>query len=189
MIVRNKQLDSKNKWGEKSYPSMKKSMDDLAYHLGKAKQILSDLLKKNIQENNQLRMKLEKIIKRRALIFDEIDKKVPIFDIKQTSPYSNHETCIKVGELSIYLERYEVRHKDKLIPLTATEFKILTTLAKKPGWVFRRVQIVEHVRGDRCVVTDRSVDFHIVKLRKKLAKFSDYIETVKGIGYRLKDFD
>ena len=73
------------------------------------------------------------------------------------------------------------------VQLTFTEFKILYFLARRPGWVFTRYQIVEAVRGDDYAVTDRSVDVQIVGLRRKLGKFGRYIETVRGVGYRFRE--
>ena len=73
------------------------------------------------------------------------------------------------------------------IDLTSTEFKILHFLARRPGWVFSRKQIVEAVHGMNYPATDRSVDFQIVGLRKKLGQAGSYIETVRGVGYRFKE--
>ena len=72
------------------------------------------------------------------------------------------------------------------------EFRILLYLAKRPGWVFTRQQIVDAAQGDDVFVndrfvTDRSVDVHIVSLRRKLGCVGAYIETVRGVGYRLQD--
>ena len=65
--------------------------------------------------------------------------------------------------------------------------RILMLLAKSPGWVFSRYQIVNEVRGEDSIVTDRSVDVHITGLRKKLGRYGKYIETVRGVGYRFSD--
>ena len=70
---------------------------------------------------------------------------------------------------------------------TFTEFNILKFLAQRPGWVFTRSQIVDNVRGSDYHVTERSVDVHILSLRKKLGDFGDVIETVRGVGYRFKE--
>jgi two-component system, OmpR family, alkaline phosphatase synthesis response regulator PhoP len=71
--------------------------------------------------------------------------------------------------------------------LTATEFNILLLLIKRPGWVFTRNQIINSVKGDDYPVTDRSIDVQIVGLRKKLGLSDKYIETVRGVGYRMKE--
>ena len=72
------------------------------------------------------------------------------------------------------------------LDLTCSEFNILYHLAKRPGWVFTRNQIVNAVRGDDYPVTERAVDVQIVGLRRKLGEFGDLIETVRGIGYRFR---
>jgi two-component system phosphate regulon response regulator PhoB len=74
-----------------------------------------------------------------------------------------------------------------LLELTFTEFQLLCVLARRPGWVFTRSQIVDSVRGSDYPVTDRSVDVQVVGLRKKLGAYGDYIETVRGVGYRFKE--
>jgi two-component system alkaline phosphatase synthesis response regulator PhoP len=91
---------------------------------------------------------------------------------------------LRIHDLVITPGRHEVLVSDKQVTLTQTEFKILLTLARKPGWVFTRYQIVNAARGEDTVVTDRSVDVQIVGLRKKLGSAGKYIETVRGIGYR-----
>jgi len=74
------------------------------------------------------------------------------------------------------------------VPLTFTEFGILHYLVKRPGWVFTRSQIVDAVRGTDYFVTDRSVDVQIAGLRKKLGPSGGFIETVRGVGYRFKEW-
>lgn len=94
---------------------------------------------------------------------------------------------VKVGDFVIHPGRREVTVRGRRIELTNLEFMVLHFLAKKPGWVFSRYQIVEGVRGDNYPVTDRSVDVLIVGLRKKLAEDGNCIETVRGAGYRFKE--
>jgi two-component system phosphate regulon response regulator PhoB len=76
---------------------------------------------------------------------------------------------------------------EKPVQLTFTEFGILYFLVSKPGWVFTRNQIVDAVRGDDYYVTDRSVDVQIVGLRKKLGKAGKHIETIRGVGYKVRE--
>jgi two-component system phosphate regulon response regulator PhoB len=97
------------------------------------------------------------------------------------------EEPIHVGEIVIHQGRHEVLLKDEPVNLTFTEFEILRLLAKRPGWVYSRYQIVDAIRGGDTIVTDRSVDVHIASLRKKLGSFADLIETVRGVGYRLRN--
>lgn len=97
------------------------------------------------------------------------------------------KTEIERGELKIHVGRHEVTLKGERIELTHLEFRILLALAKKPGWVMTRYQIVDATRGEDVSVTDRSVDVHIVSLRKKLGEAIEYIETVRGVGYKFKE--
>jgi two-component system phosphate regulon response regulator PhoB len=94
---------------------------------------------------------------------------------------------VRVQDIVIHPGRREVLAGNQPLDLTFTEFHILHFLARKPGWVFTRHQIVEAVRGDDYHVTERSVDVQIVSLRKKLADRSHYLETVRGVGYRFKE--
>ena len=83
--------------------------------------------------------------------------------------------------------RCEVLAGGELIGLTFSEFNILYALAKRPGVVFTRYQIMDTVHGSDHIVTERAVDVQITYLRKKLGPCRDYIETVRGVGYRFKD--
>ena len=94
------------------------------------------------------------------------------------------DEILNVRELSIHPGRRHVTADGKSLDLTFTEFQVLYFLARRPGWVFTRSQIVDAVRGDDYPVTDRSVDVQIVGLRKKLGPHGRYIETVRGVGYR-----
>ncbi len=94
---------------------------------------------------------------------------------------------IQIHKLYIHPGRNKVEADGQNVDLTYTEFKILTVLASRPGWVFNRSQIVDAVHGEGYAVTDRAVDVQIVGLRKKLGLCGDYIETVRGVGYRFKE--
>jgi len=94
---------------------------------------------------------------------------------------------IRVHDIEIHPGRRTVALQGEPVTLTYTEFQVLSILARRPGWVFTRSQIVDMVRGDDYPVTDRSVDVQIVGLRKKLGRFGDTIETVRGVGYRFKE--
>ena len=96
-------------------------------------------------------------------------------------------SVIKMKDLIIHPGKREVLVKGKQIELTSTEFRILHYLARRPGWVFTRQQIIDAARGDDYPVTDRSVDVHIVGLRKKLGSLGKYVETVRGVGYRFRE--
>jgi two-component system alkaline phosphatase synthesis response regulator PhoP len=94
---------------------------------------------------------------------------------------------MKIRDLTIDPARREVLVKGKPVSLTFTEFNILHALAKRPGLVLTRYQIIDSVHGDDYLVTDRAVDVQIVSLRRKLSSCGGYIETVRGVGYRFKD--
>jgi two-component system phosphate regulon response regulator PhoB len=101
-------------------------------------------------------------------------------EVEEATVYSRHN-------ISINLSNHEVRVNGGEIPLTATEFSILQLFIRRPGWVFTRNQIINAVKGDDYPVTDRSIDVQIVGLRKKLGDTSRFIETVRGVGYRMKE--
>ena len=96
------------------------------------------------------------------------------------------DSAVSVHELVIHPGWHEVLLAGKPIDLTFTEFRLLHFLARKPGWAFTRSQIVDAVKGEDYPVTERSVDVQVAGLRKKLGNYGDYIETVRGIGYRFK---
>jgi two-component system phosphate regulon response regulator PhoB len=94
---------------------------------------------------------------------------------------------IAIHSLEIHPGRRTVLAGGQPLDLTFTEFQLLSVLARRPGWVFTRSQIVDAVRGSDYPVTDRSVDVQVVGLRKKLGEYGHYIETVRGVGYRFKE--
>lgn len=95
-------------------------------------------------------------------------------------------TFIQVGEISIDRSRHEVDVAGSKLTLSATEFAVLEFLARNPGWVFSRSQIIDNVKGKDYPVTERSVDVQILGLRRKLGIHGHLIETVRGVGYRLR---
>lgn len=97
------------------------------------------------------------------------------------------EKIKKLHGIEINPGRRQVLVGGRSVELTYTEFEILNYLARRPGWVFTRSQIMDSVRGEDYFVTDRSVDVQIVGLRKKLGPAGSYIETVRGVGYRFKE--
>lgn len=106
---------------------------------------------------------------------------------RRSTPPVDDNATLQLRGLTIDPRRHEVRIDGKVIDLTLTEFQILHLLARRPGWVFTRYQIVNEVRGDDIIVTDRSVDVQFVGLRRKLGDWGKEIETVRGVGYRLKE--
>ncbi len=103
---------------------------------------------------------------------------------QKTDEQKNNRVIIK--DLIIDISKHHVTCNDTAIALSATEFSILVFLAQNPGWVFSRSQIIGAVKGEDYPVTERSVDVQILGLRKKLGELGKYIQTVRGVGYRLK---
>jgi two-component system alkaline phosphatase synthesis response regulator PhoP len=112
--------------------------------------------------------------------------------LRRGAETGDDETTIRIKDLIIRPGRHQVLAGETPVELTATEFRILTCLARRPGWVFTRQQLLDAAQGDDSFlsdhfVTDRSVDVHIVSLRRKLGACGSCIETVRGVGYRLQD--
>ncbi len=107
--------------------------------------------------------------------------------LRRAAQPPSEQEVIKVHDLTIDPGRHEVWAKDSKVDLTRTEFDILRTLAKRAGLVLSRYQIVDAIHGDDYAVTDRAVDVQIVSLRRKLGPCGQYIETVRGVGYRFRD--
>lgn len=105
---------------------------------------------------------------------------------QHSDPATDAELMVR-GGLVISPGEHDVRLNGQSIRLTPTEFRILQLLAKRPGWVYTRYQIVDWARGTDISVTERSVDVHVVALRRKLGRFRDMIETTRGIGYRFRE--
>ncbi len=108
---------------------------------------------------------------------------------RKQKPVQNDEDTVRFNEISIDPGKRKVSVSGQTVELTYSEFEILNFLIRHPGWVFTRNEIVDNIRGDNYPVTDRSVDVQIVGLRKKLGAASKYIETVRGVGYRMKEAD
>ena len=97
------------------------------------------------------------------------------------------EIVITHQDLRIHAGRHEVLVAGAPVQLTLTEFRILYQLARRPGWVFTRNQILEAAQGDGASVTARAVDVHMVGLRRKLGSSGDLLQTIRGVGYRLRE--
>ena len=93
---------------------------------------------------------------------------------------------IRFRDLCVDVPRHEVTVKSARIELTATEFKLISLLAQRSGRVQSREQLLGDVWGIQAEVTTRTVDTHVKRLRQKLGPAADYIETLRGVGYRFK---
>lgn len=101
----------------------------------------------------------------------------------------NFPVKIQTGPLEIDREKYVVLIDGSETIFPRKEFELLYFLANNPGKVFSRDNLLRTVWGADVYVVDRTVDVHIRKIREKLDKFSDLIETIKGVGYRLKSVE
>ena len=94
---------------------------------------------------------------------------------------------ITAGEIIIDTDRFEVLVSGKPVEMTFTEFNVLLALVKRPGRVFSRSDIMDAVRGNDYIATERAIDVQITAIRKKISPLGKYIETVRGVGYRFRD--
>jgi two-component system phosphate regulon response regulator PhoB len=103
--------------------------------------------------------------------------------------HANQETTdiIRHGDIQVDRSRCEVQIRGKSIEFTATEFKLLTVLMERRGRVQSRDTLLNDVWGYESAIDTRTVDTHIRRLREKLGKSADCIETVRGFGYRMMD--
>ncbi|PWU14207.1 MAG: DNA-binding response regulator [Chlamydiae bacterium] len=94
---------------------------------------------------------------------------------------------ITFGEFSLEVDRYLLRKGDKVITITLSEFGILRRLLTNRGKVLTRNQLLDDIHNDDAFIVDRNIDVHIASLRKKLGPNFDWIETVRGVGYRFRE--
>lgn len=94
---------------------------------------------------------------------------------------------ITFGTFSMDVDRYLLKKRDKSLPLTLSEFGILKRLILNRGKVLTRNQLLDDVQNDDAFIVDRNIDVHIASLRKKLGPNFQWIETVRGVGYRFKE--
>lgn len=111
----------------------------------------------------------------------------PVVPPAARSNPARDEASLTIKEIEIIPGRHEVKVDGEKVVLTYSEFKILQTLAQRPGWVFSRDKIIYAVHGDHYNCTERAVDVQVTGLRKKLGKAGAYIETVRGVGYRFSE--
>jgi len=103
------------------------------------------------------------------------------------SEHHDNNEILSRHDILIDPRRHHVTVKGSQVELTYSEFRLLKLLAERPGWVYSRYQIVDALRGEDYPVTERSVDVQVVGLRKKLGSAGKYIQTVRGVGYRMKE--
>jgi len=107
--------------------------------------------------------------------------------LKKDPTESEQGDTLRVGELVIDIPRHLVTVNRKAVELTATEFKLLTTLMKRRNRVQTREQLLQDVWDYDNIIDTRTVDTHMRRLREKLGRASKYLDTVRGVGYRFSD--
>lgn len=107
--------------------------------------------------------------------------------LRRSAGYQLPAERIKRGELSIDSASHEVACGHRKIELTATEFRLLEFLAAHPGFVHSRSALIEGALGSDITVLERTIDVHIMSLRRKLGKCGEWIETVRGFGYKFRE--
>lgn len=98
---------------------------------------------------------------------------------------ANQET-LQFGSMVIDLKAYEVRIQGQVVHMTPSEFKIIAYMGQNAGRVMTRDHLISIVQGDGISVTGRTIDTHVFGMRKKLGECADFIETIRGVGYRMK---
>lgn len=94
---------------------------------------------------------------------------------------------LSFGDFTLEVDRYLLRKLDKIIAITLSEFGILKRLLTNRGKVLTRNQLLDDIHNDDAFIVDRNIDVHIASLRKKLGPHFDWIETVRGVGYRFRE--
>lgn len=107
--------------------------------------------------------------------------------IKRREPTETKRDQLQVGELRLDIPRHQIAYKGKDLDLTATEFKLMTVLVQRKGRVQSREQLLKDVWGYENLIDTRTVDTHMRRLRDKLGEAARYLDTVRGVGYRVLD--
>jgi two-component system OmpR family response regulator len=100
------------------------------------------------------------------------------------------DSVIRRGELELDVPRLRVTVGGRPVTLTATEFQLLATMARQPGRVFTRSQLLDAIHGEALEAYERAIDAHVKNIRRKVepdARHPRYLQTVYGVGYRLAD--
>jgi DNA-binding response OmpR family regulator len=110
-------------------------------------------------------------------------------ELQRTAPIATDTAStavLQIGQIRLSLDMRTAHIGDEEIDLTPKEFELLAMFVQHPGRAFSRDYLLERIWGDDVYVTDRTVDTHVQRLRKKLGDQADLIRTVWGIGYKLQ---
>lgn len=117
----------------------------------------------------------------------ELKSRVKVVLRRSCTPEESEPNRIAYRGIELFPENYQVTIDGKDAPLTKTEFLMLALFLKNPGKIFTRDNIIDSIKGDNVYVIDRTIDVHIMNLRKKLCEYKDIIKTFSGVGYGLKE--
>jgi len=106
--------------------------------------------------------------------------------IRRSSGFRQQAAIIKWGRLTIDPASHEVFCGGRAVELTATEYRLLHFLASHPGYVYSRGAIIDGALGRDITILERTIDVHLMALRRKLGKCGEWIETIRGFGYRFR---
>ena len=107
--------------------------------------------------------------------------------LKRTKSAEDSGDRLQIGLLQIDIPHHAAHVDGKSVTLTATEFNLLAVLAKRRGRVQTRERLLQDVWGYETAIDTRTVDTHMRRLREKIGPAADYLETIRGVGYRFKD--
>ncbi|GAB3221147.1 response regulator transcription factor [Spirosoma arcticum] len=136
----------------------------------------------------ELITRIRKIIDRSSAAKPAMPMAVLIPQLPASTPpqiASDKLLCFK--DLVMNIENHQVSIESNELALTYTEFRLLQLLISRQGRVYSRNQIMEKLNGIDYFATERSIDVQVAGLRKKLGPYKDYLETVRGVGYRMQE--
>ncbi len=107
--------------------------------------------------------------------------------LRRGQPVAESKTRIELNGVALDRERHEVEVDGELMVFTRSEFRLMWTLAKHPGRVYAREELVERLTDGEAVILDRNIDVHVSAIRKKLGDRQSVIGTVRGVGYKWAD--
>jgi two-component system, OmpR family, alkaline phosphatase synthesis response regulator PhoP len=109
--------------------------------------------------------------------------------LRRSSGFKSQATIVRRGDLVVDSAGYSVSCGNRKVDLTATEFRLLQFLISNPGFVYSRSALIDGALGRDITVLDRTIDVHVMSLRKKLGKCGLWVETVRGFGYKFREED
>ena len=106
---------------------------------------------------------------------------------RETREANSSRATLECKGVAVDRLRHRATLDGKELLLTPTEFRLLETLVRQPGRAFNRHELMDAAIGEDAIVLDRTIDVHVKSLRKKMGEAADYIETIRGVGYRFQE--